>query len=135
MSPSTSTQFRSRLNEERESYSEILRKRRRVALDIIERVLPDGRGRLAPFFDPERVEIDWRKLAQAEWSADETLTLQWLRSMWEEKMYVKSRGGFSCLFPRDHDMREAVFCALAVSNYTSHMLNDYSLRRYSGEKV
>ena len=112
-----------------ESYRERMKQKRREAFDCIANAVPDLKDRLTPFFNEELVEINWRKAFQQDWSSDEVLTLQWLRTIWEQKMYVKPEE-YRGLFPSNWEMMQAIFCALACSSYASHLIDDYFLKKY-----
>lgn len=103
--------------------------RLRVVLHVVGSVIKGANERLYAYVSAELITIDWKGLFQNEWTRDELLTLQWLRSMWEEKMCAKTgkQGG---LFPRDWEMRQAIFYALAVSERFSFMIHDYFKRQY-----
>jgi len=106
------------------------KKRLRTTFHSIAHAIPDARARLYPYFNEELAVLDWKKLFQAEqWTSDELLTLLWLRSMWEGKMYVKSREQ-SGLFPENWEMKQAIFYALAVSCYASHMIHEHFRKEY-----
>ena len=105
------------------------RERLREILRVVGREIEGANERLYRYVSGDPATIDWKGLFQNEWTRDELLSLQWLRSMWEGKMYVKAgkRGG---IFPEDWEKRQAIFYALAISERLSFMVHDYFKREF-----
>ena len=109
-------------------------KRRRDAFACIAGTIPEAKDRLYPFFNEELATLNWKKVFQAQWSEDERQALEWLRSMWEGKMYVKTRK-YCGLFPDNWEMKQAVCYALSLSSFTYNMIDDFYQNKYSRKEA
>jgi hypothetical protein len=107
----------------------VTRKRREI-FGFLAPAIPNTKDRLTPFLHEEAMEMDWRGVFKKEWTEDEVLTLQWMRSLWDEKMYVKPQD-INGLFPGKRELRMAIFFAIGAANYTSFMIDDFYVKEHS----
>lgn len=109
------------------------RERNLKSLQFILNSLPEAETRFHPFFDEATAQINWRKLFMQNWTDDERLTLQWLRTIWTGKMFVKP-SRYGGLLPSDYELKEAILCAFTTECYVSFVIDNHYREKHSRKR-
>ena len=86
--------------------------RRLRAMDFLIEIL-DEEKKFSPHVFRKVGRIDWDSLEGLPWTDEELLSIQWMKTIWTEKMHVvpREKGGF---WPSNIRLREAILKALAI---------------------
>lgn len=104
-------------------FSDFARNRRLEIFDIVAASIPNSAERLCPFLNRWMATVDWKSALECEWTSDERLTLEWLQTLLEDTMHVKTHRIFG-VFPMEPEMLEAILRAIAVHRYLTYMLQE-----------
>lgn len=105
------------------------------ALQFIIDMVPDSSSRISPFIDRDNGTIDWQAISLQAIDDDELCLIQWMKTIWTEKMHVEARR-HSGIWPNTFDYREGILRAIAEDSFTSYLMTPiYRKQPSSGQET